>query len=122
MKSLLLALCVITISSIPGAADTWRPVDASELAQKTARVEPGADAEAIFWDVKIEDSAEHGELTLTLSHYIRIKIFTSLGKEKYATVEIEQTHGRRITDIAGRTIKPDRETSWQNCQHAAQNQ
>jgi uncharacterized protein DUF3857 len=88
-------------------ADNWRPVDASELAQKTARVEASADAEAIFWDVKIEDSFAGGDFHLTMSHYIRIKIFTALGKEKYATVEIEQPRHRNITDIAGRTIKPD---------------
>ena len=60
------------------------------------RVEPGADAEAIFWDVKIEDSLAGGDFHLTMSHYIRIKIFTALGKEKYATVEIEQPR-RRIS-------------------------
>jgi hypothetical protein len=30
------------------AAD-WRPVDPAELAQKVPKVEPTADAEAIFW-------------------------------------------------------------------------
>jgi hypothetical protein len=100
-------LCVVIISTTPAAADNWRPVDPSELAQKTAKVEPGADAEAIFWDVKIEDSLQGQDLRLTLSHYIRIKIFTNLGKEKYATVEIEESKGRRIADVAGRTIRPD---------------
>jgi hypothetical protein len=82
-------------------------VEAPELAQKTAKVEPGADAEAIFWDVKIEDRLEGGDLQLILNNYIRIKIYTDLGKEKYATVEIPQTGKRRISDIAGRTIKPN---------------
>jgi len=110
MKSLLLCLCVILMNGMPAAADNWRQVDPSELAQKTAKVEPGADAEAIFWDVRVEDSADHGDLKLTLSHYIRIKIFTNLGKEKYATIEIEESRGRNIGDIAGRTIKPDGST------------
>jgi hypothetical protein len=104
MKPLLLLL----LSCGFVAAETWRPVTAPELAQKTARVEPGADAEAIFWDVKVEDQLTGGgDLQMTLSHYIRIKIFTEHGKEKYAKVEIEQFGKRRITDIAGRTIKPD---------------
>src|SRR5207248_5244058 len=89
------------------AAESWRPVDPPELAQKTARAEPGADAEAIFWDVKIEDTLAGGDFHLTMSHYIRIKIFTALGKEKYATVEIEQPRRRNITDVTGCTIKPD---------------
>jgi len=107
MKNFLFTWFVVLVGSMPAAADNWRPVDPSELAQKTAKVEPGADAEAIFWDVKIEDSVDNGDLKLTLSHYIRIKIFTNLGKEKYATIEIEEPRGRRITDVAGRTIKPD---------------
>src|SRR5262245_13505287 len=60
-----------------------------------------------FWDVRLEDSVEGGDIKLTLNHYIRIKIFTELGKEKYATVEIPQVGKRRATDIAGRTIKPN---------------
>jgi hypothetical protein len=82
-------------------------VDPSELAQKTPRVEPGADAEAIFWDVKIEHQLNGEDFHLIFSHYIRIKIFTEHGKEKYSKVEIEQIGKRHMTDIAGRTIKPD---------------
>src|SRR5262249_23629732 len=88
-------------------ADNWKPVDPTEMSQKTAKVEPGADAEAIFWDVRVEDSVDNGEPKLTLSHYIRIKIFTNLGKEKYATVEVEEPRGRKITNVEGRTIKAD---------------
>jgi hypothetical protein len=103
MKPLLLLLLSTTFAS----AEAWRPVDPSELAQKTPRVEPGADAEAIFWDVKIEHQLNGEDFHLIFSHYIRIKIFTEHGKEKYSKVEIEQIGKRRATDIAGRTIKPD---------------
>jgi hypothetical protein len=92
------------------AAGSWRPVDPAELAQKTPKVEPGADAEAIFWDVKIEDTARGGDLELVMNHYIRIKIFTDRGREAYSTVEIEQIGKRRIEDVAGRTIKSDGST------------
>ena len=100
-------LLLLTLCAGMGTAENWRPVDPSEIAQKTPRVEPGADAEAIFWDVKVEDDASGGDLRLTLNHYIRIKIFTEHGKEQYAKVEIEQFGKRRIADIAGRTIKAD---------------
>jgi hypothetical protein len=103
---LIAAVLLPLIPDTAMAAD-WRPVTASELTQKTPRVDPAADAEAIFWDVKIEDSAEGGDLVLAMNHYIRIKIFTDRGKEKYATVEIEQVGKRSISNIAGRTIKPD---------------
>ena len=48
-----------------------------------------------------------GDLHLILSHYIRIKICTEHGKEKYSKVEIEQFGKRHVTDIGGHTIKPD---------------
>ena len=107
MRSYLTAavLSLIFTSVVP-AAD-WRPVDASLLAQKTPKVEPGADAEAIFWDVRIEDRLMGQDISLAMNHYLRIKIFTDLGKEKYATVEIPQYGKRRIDNVAGRTIKPD---------------
>jgi hypothetical protein len=101
-----ISLLLLLFSCAAGAAD-WRPVAPSELAQKTPRVDPEADAEAIFWDVKIEDRLQGGDLSLTMSHYVRVKIFTERGKEKYATVEIPRFGKRSISDIAARTIKAD---------------
>src|SRR5262245_44198754 len=88
------------------AAD-WRPVDPTELAQKTPKVDAGADAEAIFWDVRLEDRFTGNDFSLALNHYIRIKIFTERGKEQYATVEIPRVGKRSILDVAARTIKAD---------------
>ena len=102
---LLIAASFLVAETLP--AVDWRPVDASELAQKTPRVDPAADAEAIFWDVRIEDKLQGQDFSLSLIHYIRIKIFTDLGREKYATVEIPVYGKRVITDVAGRTIKAD---------------
>jgi hypothetical protein len=103
MKALLLLALLCPLAS----AESWRPVDPAELGQKTPKVEPGADAEAIFWDIKLEDTLNGGDLRLTLNHYIRIKIFTEHGKEKYSNVEIEQVGKRYFSDIGGRTIKAD---------------
>src|SRR3954447_9862122 len=58
------------------SAVDWRPVNPSELAQKTPRVDATADAEAIFWDVYLEDRLEGGDLSLAMRHYVRLKIFT----------------------------------------------
>ena len=57
--------------------------------------------------MRIEDRLEGGDLSMAMNHYIRIKIFTDRGKQKYSTVEIEQVGKRSISEIAGRTIKPD---------------
>ena len=33
----------------------WRPVDPADIALKAPIVEPDADAEAIFWDIRVDD-------------------------------------------------------------------
>jgi len=98
---------VFVLCTLPAAAADWRPIDPAELAQKTPRIDPAADAEAIFWDTKIEDRVMGGDVSLALIQYVRIKIFTERGKELYATVEIPRYGKRAIMDVAGRTIKPD---------------
>src|SRR5262249_59475638 len=58
-------------SRVSAGGEEWRPVDPADLALKAAVVEPNADAEAIFWDIRIDDG---GENDLVLNHYVRIKI------------------------------------------------
>ena len=107
MKNPLTLLLAAVLCTVKLPAADWRPVDPTELSQKTPRVDSGADAEAIFWDIRLEDKFDGGDFSLTLNHYVRIKIFTDLGREKYASVEIPRYGKRTITDVAARTIKPD---------------
>jgi hypothetical protein len=86
------------------AGEEWRPLDPSDLALKAAVVEPSADAEAIFWDIRIDDG---GQDDLVLSHYVRIKIFTERGREQHSKMDIPYVNGVKIKDIAARTIRPD---------------
>src|SRR5262245_51195422 len=97
----LLALLILSRSAY---AVEWKAVDPAELAQKTPKVEASADAEVIFWDVRIEDRLMSGDLSLSMTHYVRVRIFTEKGKE-HATVEIPRYGKRSILDVAGRTIK-----------------
>jgi len=107
MKTILLSAAASFLVAATQPAGNWRPVDPSELTQQTPRVDPTADAEAIFWDIRLEDKLDAGDSILTLNHYVRIKIFTDLGRERYATVEIPHYGKRTISEVAGRTIKPD---------------
>jgi len=86
------------------AGEEWRPLDPTHLALKAAAVEPNADAEAIFWDIRVDDG---GQNDLVLSHYVRIKIFTDRGREKHSKIDIPYISGVKIKDVAARTIKPD---------------
>ena len=104
---ILVALVLAATGAWPKAmagGEEWRPVDPSDLALKAPIVDPDADAEAIFWDIRIDDG---GENDLVLSHYLRIKIFTERGREKESKIDIPYFSGTKIKDVAARTIKPD---------------
>src|ERR1041384_3267627 len=91
-------------SKVSAGGEEWRPIDPADLALKAAVVEPNADAEAIFWDIRIDDG---GENDLVLNHYVRIKIFTERGRDQYSKVDIPFLPSVKIKDVAARTIKPD---------------
>jgi hypothetical protein len=97
-------LACLSIFAVPSfGGDDWRPIDPGHLAMKAPVVEKDADAEALFWEVRINDA----EQDLVFSHYIRIKVFTERGKESQSKIDITFSGRNRIVDIAGRTIKPD---------------
>jgi hypothetical protein len=96
-------VCLMLVSVMAFAAEDWRPVDPAQLAGKTPAVDKDADAEAIFWEVRLNDS----DYDLIFNHYIRIKIFTERGKESQSKIDIPYVGRYQIKDIAGRTIKPD---------------
>jgi hypothetical protein len=97
-----LLILILTISLLAG--DDWRPVTPEELAAKTPKVEPDADAEAIFWEVRLNDSSDS---ELAYQHYIRVKIFTERGREKFSKIDIPFLKGKRVKDVAARIIHPD---------------
>jgi len=82
----------------------WRPVTPAELEQKTPKVEPDADAEAIFWEVRVDDK-KAGKLSYR--HYVRVKIFTERGRERFSKMDIPFMKGKKVEDVAARVIKPD---------------
>lgn len=103
-------LCLLgaALPALAGGDKDWLPIDPADLALKEPKVEKDADAEAIFWDVRIDDSDEGA---LVFNHYLRIKIFNERGKESFSKVDIPfgKIFGRtiKVKDIAARTIKPD---------------
>ncbi|HEY3135446.1 MAG TPA: DUF3857 domain-containing protein, partial [Blastocatellia bacterium] len=100
---LFVIVCLALTVARAFAGDDWKPIDPAQLALKAPVVEKDADAEAIFWEVHINDAGED----LVFSHYIRIKVFTERGKESQGKIDIPYRGKNRVTDIAGRTIKPD---------------
>jgi len=102
-------LALLTLTTSARAAD-WKLIDPAQLALKAPRVQADADAEALFWEVRVADefdrTSDLGARTV-FDHYVRIKIFTDRGRETYATVDLPYDSGVRIEDVAARTVKPD---------------
>jgi len=103
---LLSFFCLLFVFSPPAFSQSkdWREVSPAELQMKTPQVEPDADAEAIFWEVRLDDSSDDN---LSRSHYVRVKIFTERGREKYSKFDIPFYKGLKIKDLSARVIKTD---------------
>jgi len=41
------------------AGDDWKPVDPADVALKAPVVEPDAEAEVLFWDVRVDDESQN---------------------------------------------------------------
>jgi hypothetical protein len=92
---------------VAAVADDWKPVDPADLALKTPIVEKDADAEAIFWEVRLSDDVESGTPRTVLRHYVRIKVFSERGREAQSKIDIPFFGNWKIEDVAARTIKPN---------------
>jgi hypothetical protein len=106
-RPVLSAIALALFAGSAAAADdapVWRPISTEELQMKAPRVEPDADAEGIFWEVWLDDKKLS---SIYYEHYVRIKIFTKRGQEKFSKFDIPFTKGKKIEHIAARVIRPD---------------
>jgi hypothetical protein len=109
MRPFYIAIILLAVTAAPAFAVDWPPLNPADLQQKTPKVEPDADAEALLWDVKFSTVISGDSVETTEFHYIRIKIFNDRGRDKFTTVDIEFSKNERISEIAGRTIRPNGE-------------
>src|SRR5712664_3222429 len=89
LATLCFAVLCLTLGTFSSTAlavsDEWKPIDPASLAEKTPVVEKDADAEAIFWEVRVDDG---GAEELVFSHYVRVKVFTDRGKESQSKIDL----------------------------------
>ncbi|HEV2862107.1 MAG TPA: DUF3857 domain-containing protein [Pyrinomonadaceae bacterium] len=111
---LALALSLLVLACAPAALagdKDWKPIDPTHLAMKEPAVEKDADAEVVFWEVRVSYEDNGGQPSTVLSHYVRIKIFNERGRDAQSKVDLPELKFRgrniKIKDIAGRTVKPD---------------
>lgn len=88
------------------AAD-WPPVTPAELALTKPRVDPAADAEALFWDIRLTDQTDGSSFATIFEHHLRVKIFTDRGREAQSRIELPYTNSVRVREIEARTIAPN---------------
>jgi hypothetical protein len=94
--------------STSGLAQDWKPLDPAHVALKAPTIDKDADAEALFWEVRVQDEPDgYGGIQRVLSHYVRLKIFTERGVEQHGKVDIIFFNKNSISNIAARTFKPD---------------
>lgn len=100
------ACCAVLLAAVTSFAggDDWKPIDLADPALKSPLVEKDADAEAIFWEVYLDDSAKDG---LAFSNYLRVKVFTEHGRELESKIDLAYASSWKIEGISARTIKPD---------------
>lgn len=103
-KLVFLPFCLLMFVGVALGNVQWKPISPAELQMTEPVVEKDADAEAIFWEVRLDDK---NRKKLFFEHYVRVKIFTERGKEKFSKVDIRYYKGKKIENIAARVIKPD---------------
>ncbi len=101
-------LLLLTIAAPIALAEDWQPIDPALLERTQPKLDPDADAEYILHKTRVEDRVLSGsEVVLIYSHYVRMKIYTERGKEKYSTLDIAAPNDGTIQELKGRTILPD---------------
>jgi len=101
----LFSLFAAMLAAIPVYGQiNWRPINPQELALKIPMVDKDADAEAIFWNIWMDDSQPDKTI---FRHYLRVKVFTARGVESQSRVDLTHFGKDKITDIFARTIKAD---------------
>lgn len=88
-------------------AKSWPSVPPEQLATAAPIVDRQADAEALFWDVRIEDSFSGNSLTTEIWHHVRIKVFTERGKQSQSRIDLPYAKGFRIDEVSARALAPD---------------
>ena len=107
-RSLLVVLFGVISPALFAARPEWKPVDPLELVMAQPLVDKDADAEVLEWEIRIgDDVTMFGESQSTRWHVMRVKVFTPRGKETQGNVEIPYAAGDVVSDVAGRTIRPD---------------
>lgn len=104
-------LGLVLLAGVTGAARAekdWPPLPPEHRALAQSSVEKDADAEALLWQVKVDDQLEQDGVVSIRDHFMRVKVFTQKGAQDWSKEEIDYPRkGVSISDLAARTVRPD---------------
>ncbi|MBP6002170.1 MAG: DUF3857 domain-containing protein [Pyrinomonadaceae bacterium] len=98
------AITLLASVGVPAQDGDWRPVTNPELQMKVGKIDPAADAEIIFWDMKIDDSSRY---EIVNEYYVRVKVFTDRGVQQFSTIDLAFSGSSVVKDVQARVINPD---------------
>jgi hypothetical protein len=109
MRAIATLLFLFSVPSLFAAEVQWKPVNPEHLSTKAPKLDPEADAEALFWETWVEDYTQGGYAQHRQEHYLRIKLFTARAVERWGDVKIEYpaSLSASISGFQGRVIKAD---------------
>jgi uncharacterized protein DUF3857 len=93
----------------PARADRdWPTLPPEHRTLAQPAVEPDADAEALLWEVKVDDRLESDGILSIRDHFLRVKVFTQKGAQEWSKHGIDYPRrGVVISDLAARTLRAD---------------
>lgn len=110
--ALALGLSIIAVLAGPPrgarAEKDWPPLPPEQRALAHPTVEPDADAEALLWEVRVDDQLDATGVLSIRDHFLRVKVFTQKGAQEWTRHEVDYPRkGVTISDLAARTLRAD---------------
>ena len=111
----LLGLALVLGGALPVSAAKWNPVSPADLALTASVSSPGADAEILLSEHRLEQmdgsfaigGAQFGGEEMTIDNYIRAKVYTAKGVEEQGKFSIEFPSTSQVRRLEARVVKPD---------------
>lgn len=102
LRRVLLPAFLLSISSIPALAVTWKQPTPDDLKMTADPAAPDAPAVYLFREEIVDDKLHYHHL------YAQIKVLNDKGKEQFSDIEIPYEAGViSVRALEGRTIHPD---------------
>lgn len=98
--------CLLVSVTLLSGTD-WRPLRPEEMSLKSPKLDPGADAEILLWEVSVEDEVTSQSYQVNYGHYRRVKLFTPKAVDEFKELKIGYHNRQTVSDVAGRVVLPD---------------